>query len=177
MFEEYLQDSYEFLSLGSQSANTTDHREARRYFRASVFYAFGAFEAFVNYIGDSFAKADNITKHEISFLNDKVLTFSVAKGVTEKTEYHPLDEKLRLLIQKFVPHFDFQCPTWFKFMEFKHFRHSLVHPRQIDDETTTAEYRKKVTNGLKAIIELMNIVNEGMFKKPLRKKLLDLIPD
>jgi len=178
MFEEYLQDSYEFLSLGNKSARESKDREARRYYRASVFYASGAIEAFVNYIADSFVQAGNITTpHEISFLNDKALTFSVDRGISEKTEYHRLDEKLRLLIRKFVPDFDFQSPTWAKFMEFKDFRDSLVHPRQIDDETTTGEYRKRVTNGLKAIIELMNIVSKGMFQKPLRKQLLDLIPD
>jgi len=177
MFEEYLQDSYEFLSLGNGLARESNDREARRYYRASVFYASGAIEAFANYIADSFAKAGNITPHEISFLNDKALAFSVDKGVIQKTEYHPLDQKLRLLIRKFVPDFNFQSPTWVKFMEFKDFRDSLVHPRQVDDETTIAKYRKRVTDGLKAIIDLMNIVSKGMFQKPLRKQLLDLIPD
>ena len=174
MFEEYLQDSYEFLSCANGLAND---REARRYYRASVFYSSGAMEAFVNYIADAFAKASSITPHEIGFLNDKSLVFSLDKGLHEKPEYHRLDEKLRLLMRKFVPSFDFQSRTWVKFMEFKSLRDSLVHPRQLDDETTIAKYRKRVSEGLKAIIELMNIVNKGVFQRPLRRQLLDLIPD
>jgi hypothetical protein len=177
MFEEYLQDSYEFLSLANQYASTSQNREARRYYRASVFYCAGAIEAFVNYIGDAFAKADNITQHEIAFLNDRALVFSVTKGLTEKIQYHRLDEKIRLLINKFIPGFNFSTPVWSNFLEFRQFRDSLVHPRQVDDETTTADYRKRVTEGLKSIIELMNIVSKALFQKPLRAQLLDLIPD
>jgi hypothetical protein len=177
MFEEYLQDSYEFLSMANERAERSQEREARRYYRASVFYAAGAIEAFVNYIADSFAKAANIPPHEISFLNDKAVTFSVAKGLIEKTEYHRLDDKLRLLIQRFVPAFDFQSSTWSAFMQFRSFRDSLVHPRQAEDETGTSDYRKKVSAGLKAIIELMNSVSQGLFHRPLRKQLLDLIPE
>jgi hypothetical protein len=177
MFEEYLQDSYEFLSLANERAALSEDRDARRYYRASVFYTAGAIEAFVNYIADSFAKAHNIPPHEISFLNDKALTFSVAKGLIEKTEFHKLDDKLRLLIQRFLPGFDFQSSTWSRFMQFKDFRDSLVHPRQVDDETDTSAYRKKVSDGLKAIIELMNSISQGMFQRPLRKRLLDLIPE
>lgn len=177
MFEEYLQDSYEFLTIANTCASESRDREARRYYRASVFYTAGAIEAFVNYIADSFAKAANITPHEISYLNDKAIVFSVAKGTTEKIEFHRLDEKIRLLIQKFVPAFDFQCATWSKFMEFRAFRDSLVHPRQADDDTTTSDYRNKVTDGLKSVIEMMNIVSKGVFQKPLRAQLLDLIPD
>jgi hypothetical protein len=177
MFEEYLEDSYEFLLLADGSAERSGDREARRYYRASVFYASGAIEAFVNYLADSFAKAGSITPHEISFLNDRALVFSVDKGVTEKTEFHRLDQKLRLLIRKFVPSYNFQSGTWAKFIEFKRLRDSLVHPRQQDDERPTAEYHKRVTDGIKAIIELMNTVSIGMFQKPLRRHLLDLIPD
>jgi hypothetical protein len=81
MFEEYLQDSYQFLSIAEELATTSKDRDARRYYRASVFYASGAIEAFVNYIADSFAKAGSISPHEISFLNDKALIFSVDRGV------------------------------------------------------------------------------------------------
>jgi hypothetical protein len=155
MFEEYLQDSYQFLCLAEDLAKVSKERDARRYYRASVFYASGAIEAFVNYIADSFAKAGSISQHEISFLNDKALIFSVDKGIIERTEFHRLDDKIRLLMRKFVPDFDFQGVTWVKFKEFKDFRDSLVHPRQVDDETQIADYHKRVRAGLKAIIEIM----------------------
>ena len=60
MFEEYLQDSYIFLSIAEEASKKPNEREARRYYRASVFYAAGAIEAFVNYIADSFAQAESL---------------------------------------------------------------------------------------------------------------------
>ena len=78
MFEEYLQDSYEFFILARQASKKSEERTARRYFRASVFYAAGAIEAFTNYIADSLAKAQTLSIHEISFLNDKALVFDAS---------------------------------------------------------------------------------------------------
>jgi hypothetical protein len=177
VFEEYLQDAYEFLSIAEELTGEGNERKSRRYYRASVFYASGAIEAFINYIADSFAKAGSISQHEISFLNDKALRFSIDKGLIERSEFHRLDEKIRLILHKFISDFDFQSVTWVKFMEFKDFRDDLVHPRQLDDVTSPIEYRKKVRAGLKAIIEIMNSISKGMFQKPLRKQLLDLIPE
>lgn len=176
MFEEYLQDSHNFLSIAEKAFKASNEREARRYYRASVFYSAGAIEAFVNYIADSFAKAESLTAHEIAFLNDRRLVFSIDRGLNERTEYHSIDDKLHLLLSKFVPGLDFNGGTWSSFMQFKNFRDLLVHPRQADDTTEITEYQKKVKAGLSSIIELMNCVSKGIFKKPLRKQLLDLIP-
>ena len=176
MFEEYLQDSNEFLSIAKEAFKASNEREARRYYRASVFYSAGAIEAFVNYIADSFAKAESLTAHETAFLNDKRLVFSIDKGLNERTEYHSIDDKLRLLLNKFVPSFDFGNVLWSNFMQFKNFRGSLVHPRQPEDKTEIVEYQTKVPTGLSSIIELMNCVSRGISQKPLRKQLLDLIP-
>jgi hypothetical protein len=176
VFEEYLQDSYNFLLIAEEASKVSNEREARRYYRASVFYSAGAIEAFVNYIADSFAKAQSLTDHEIAFLNDRRLVFSADRGLSERTEYHSIDDKLRLLLNKFVVGFDFSSSLWSNFMQFKDFRDLLVHPRQAEDKTKLAEYQTKVQIGLSSIIELMNCVSKGIFKKPLRKQLLDLIP-
>jgi hypothetical protein len=176
MFEEYLQDSNEFLLKAEGALKASKEREARRYYRASVFYSAGAIEAFVNYIADSFAQAESLTAHETAFLNDKRLVFSIDRGLNERTEYHSIDDKLRLLLNKFVPGFDFSSGLWSNFMQFKNFRDLLVHPRQAEDKTGMAEYQTKVQTGLSSTIELMDCVSRGIFKKPLRKQLLDLIP-
>jgi hypothetical protein len=178
MFEEYLQDAYEFFQAAKKSAETGDERAARRFYRAAVFYAFGAVEAFVNYIADSFAKAQSLLPHEIAFLNDKSLTFSTDKfALIERTDYHRLEDKLKMLIRKFVPGFSFNSKSWSRTMEFKDFRDSLLHPRQNDDETSINEYEKKLRRGMAGTIEIMNLVSKGIFKRPLRKKLLDLMPE
>jgi hypothetical protein len=177
MFEDYLQDSYHFLSKAEQLAHDGKDREAKSFFRASVFYVAGAMEAFVNYLADSFSKAKSIPQHEIFFLTDTTLVFSKNKGFVEKTAFHSIEDKLRLLISKFVPSFNFNGLSWNKFVDFKALRNSLVHPREVDDERGSAEYAEMLRAGLKATIEIMNEIMKGMSGRPLRKQILDLIPD
>ena len=179
MFEEYLQDSYDFFITAQRASKEADDREARRYYRASVFYAASAMEAFVNYTADAFAKGESLSPHEIAFLNDKVLTFSPKKGeLVEQAKYYSIDDKLRFLLRKFAPEFDFETNiSWSKFMEFKSFRDALVHPRQSEDETEIADYQKKTSRGISGTIELMDYLSRGIYKTPLRKQLLDLIPE
>jgi hypothetical protein len=177
LFEDYLQDAYEFLNLAERFKQENDERAARRYYRAAVFYASGAMEAFVNYIADSFAHARSIPQYEIAFLNDRLISFSVDKGIFERTEFHKLDDKIRVLTGRFAPTFDYRSVGWNRFMEFKKFRDSLVHPRQVDDETSLAAYQKTIQEGLKSVIGIMNDISQGLWRKPLRKQLLDLIPE
>ncbi|MGA2332089.1 MAG: hypothetical protein ABSG75_10035 [Syntrophales bacterium] len=131
---------------------------------------------FTNYIADSFAQAGSLSPIEIAFLDDKRLTFDKGKQI-ERIEFHSLDEKLRLLITMFVPSFDFGNAVWSRLMAFKDLRDSLVHPKRNDDEIDIVAYQNNVSIGLAAVIEIMNCLSQGIFRKPLRKRLLDLIPD
>jgi len=83
----------------------------------------------------------------------------------ERTEYHSIDDKLRLLLNKFVPDFDFSSGIWSSFMQFKNFRDLLVHPRQADDKTEIIEYQKKVQAGF----IFNNRTNELCFKGYIQK--------
>lgn len=176
MFEEYLQDAHNFFKKAVQTQGNDG--KARTYFRASIFCSSSAVEAFVNYHGDSFAKAEKLPAHEIAFLNDKAIYFSATKGITsEKIEYHKLDDKLRVLIRRFVSNYNFNSTVWNNLVDFKKLRDSLVHPRKFEDETDLIEYNERIKKGLNAIIEIMNIISKGIHGKPLRKKLLDLTLD
>lgn len=176
MFEEYLQDAYEFLLLAQKAK---DDREARRYYRAATFYIAGAIESFLNYIAESFALAATLSPHEIAFLNDKNLIYSPSKlDVLEKTEYHKVEDKLKVLIKRFLPALSLEkTPWWSELQQFKDFRDSLVHPRNSEDGNDLSTYNKKVTSGLRATIQGMNELSKGIFKTPLRRQLLDLMPD
>lgn len=175
MFEEYLQDASEFFE---EAQKTTDVRIARRYYRAAVFYTSGAMEAFVNYIADTFEKGGTFTPHEIAFLTDKNLTFSQKSwDIAEKTEYHRVEDKIRFLLSKFSPNFDFNNQAWSSLMSLKDIRDSLIHPRNAEDETTAEEYRKILSAGLHGVITTMNSVSEAIFRKPLRLQILDLKPE
>src|SRR4029077_15555749 len=177
MFEDYLQDSHYFLAAAEKTAKEHNFRDARRYFRASVFCAFGAMEAFVNYLADAFSKGNSIPAHEILFLTDTALVFAKNKGFVERTEFHRLEDKLRLLISKFVSGFDFDGLSWNRFKEFKDLRDSLVHSRDAEDERDPSDYRTRVRSGLKSVIEIMNKIMEGIAGRPLRKQILDLAPE
>lgn len=143
MFEEYLQDAYEFKIAAEKSMRESEDRISRRYYRASVFYTSGAIEAFVNYVGDAFAKGNALSLTEIAFLNDKRLVCSPEKGaLIERVEFNRVEDKLKFLIKKFDPAFNFNCTSWSQLSEFKDFRDSLVHPRKTEDELELSEYKK-----------------------------------
>jgi len=174
MFEDYLIDSYSFYEKAQKCEN---EREAKKYYRASIFYASSSIESFANYLADTFNQGESLSEFEIAFLLDKRLFFNPDKiEVEDKTEFHSVDDKLKILIKKFIEDFDFKCRDWSQFNEFKKFRNRLVHPRESEDNIDLTDYRDHLKRGLTSIINLMNIISNGIFKRPLRKKLLDLIP-
>ena len=161
----------------TKAASQKNLRDAKRYYRVSVFCAISAIEAFVNYVGDAFAQSTSLESYEIAFLTDRpfVPVHGQFKMLLEKPEYHRLEDKLRFLICKFVPSFDFEkTPCWSRLIEFKKFRDSLTHPRQDEDETELEGYETITTRGISSVIEIMNHLCKGIFNRPLRKKLLDL---
>jgi hypothetical protein len=178
MFEEYLHDAHELFCAANLAASQSKDQEAKRYFRAAIFYSASAMEAFVNYIGDSFKKAGKLSDHERAFLNDNQIIFDPGKGsVIIQTRYYGIDDKLKFLIRKFSPKYDIgKSRAWNSFIEFKDLRDSLVHPRQVDDDIDINEYREKLKVGMFGTITLMNDISKGIFRRPLRKKVLDLIP-
>jgi len=175
MFEDYLEDAHHFTLEAQKHKN---EREAKRYFRASVFYTLASIEAFVNFVGDTLAQGTKSKIYETAFLTDK--KFGIEEGdfrILEQVEYHRLEDKLRFLLCKFVPSFDFaNNPAWGQFIEFKRFRDDLTHPRKNEDNIEIVEYRRRLTTGLWSVIQIMNCLCQGIFDKPLRKRLTDLMP-
>jgi len=159
-----------------KASSQSNPNDAKRYYRVSVFCAMSAIEAFVNYVGDAFAQSGSLEPCEIAFLTDR--QFVPIRGkfeILESMEYHRLEDKLKFLICRFIPSFNFnKTPCWGRLIEFKKFRDSLTHPRQDEDETQLLEYKTITAKGLSSIIEIMNHLCTGIFGRPLRKKLLDL---
>ena len=56
-------------------------------------------------------------------------------------------------------------------------RDSLIHPRLDEDETPLEDYKKNLERGMWGIIEIMDCLSKAIFKKHLRKQILDLKPD
>lgn len=180
MFEDYLQDAHAFYVEGRKKQSDSDERVAKRYYRASVFYANAAMEAFVNQIALSLKRANivGIDQHTIAYLNDERLDFNHKAGeLQRKQEYHPLDEKLKLLIKSYDNTFDFNIQAWGHLHEIKKFRDALVHPRESEDEIDITTYEDNIKKGLFGIIDIMNRVSTTIYRKPLRRKILDLMPE
>ena len=178
MFEQYLQDAYSLFCLANTPEKKLSDQEIKRYLRASIFYSASAMEAFVNYIGDSFEKGESLSENEIAFLNDKQFIFDPGKGkLISQIRYYSIEDKVKFLIHKFSPKYDFgKSKAWINYLDFKKFRDSLVHPKHIDDEITIDEYIEKIKKGMFGTITLMNDISKSIFRRPLRKQLLDLIP-
>lgn len=179
MFEEYLIDAREFYDIAKKAKQQGEIREAQRYYRAAVFYTASALEAFVNYVAQGFELTPSFPPHEAAFLNDRELVFDPRKGeLVERVRYYAIEDKVRFLIRQFNPNYSLgTSKEWSRFLEFKEFRDGLIHPRQSDDDTSVERYDEILRDGLSCIISLMNVMAKGIYKRPLRKKVLDLVPD
>lgn len=177
MFEEYLYDADYFLERAIESKDNDEL--SKRYFRASIFSSFGAIEAYINFIGITLELAKSLQPYEIALLTDKRFEFNAKEFVlTEKSDFRRLEDKLKFIIHKFLPNFDYgneKC--WSSLKIYKTIRDELTHPRNDEDERSFDEYKLKVEKGLTGIIDLMNKISVGIFEKPLRKKILELSPN
>lgn len=172
MFEEYLEDAFYFAV---EAKEKSDKREAKRYYRASVFYVASALEAFINYISSILIQGD-LKQCEIALLTDRKFRLNNGRfEVGEIFELHGIEDKVKFLICKFNPSFDFEhFAAWSQFIEFKEFRNTIVHPTHEYDEIELDEYRRKIKMGLSAIIEMIDFLCQLIIKKPLRQKIRDL---
>ena len=59
MFQDYLEDASQFYQLAETKNANGEEREAKMYYRAAVFCAASALEAFVNLIGFTFSQGGN----------------------------------------------------------------------------------------------------------------------
>lgn len=173
MFEDYLEDAHFFCA---EAEKLVDGRESARFYRASVFYTASAMEAFVNYIGDTFAQADVFEPYEIAFLTDR--EFKRERGefrVSERLQPNRIEDKLKYLMYRFSRGIDLgQYAPWCKYTEFREFRNSIVHPRQDADEIDITQYRAMARIGLSSTIAIMDVLCSNIFDRPLRKRLIDL---
>lgn len=173
MFEDYLEDSNYFVR---KALEVTNERESKRFYRVAVFCAISAVEAFINYIGETLTQGKIFQLYEIAFLTDKKFDFSRGTfKILDQMEYHKFEDKLKFLICKFVPNFDFDhTPCWSRLLELKKFRDMITHPHEEEDEIDIGEYEAKLKTGLSSAVEIMDYLCKGIFSRPLRKKLLDL---
>jgi len=174
MFEEYLKDAHFFLT---KAIDESEIELSQRYYRVSIFCELCAIESYVNYIAQPLELAEVMNTHETAFLLEKKVELIGDKfEIIDKMQFQKLEDKLRFLIIRFDKTFDFEKnPCWPRFMELKRKRDELTHPRHDKDDTSVSSYERISKNGLNAIIEIINRLSTAIFKRGLRKQILDLI--
>lgn len=175
MYEEYLLDSYYFYELGKDYKKGRNKQECKKYFRASIFYLFSVIDGYINFIADEDA---SLLRDELQvYIADKKYRFSTSTYSTEKvTEYHPVISKLKLIIRVFAPEYNLKTAAeWQHLMNLKKLRDRIVHPGTDEDIVSPDEYETVIENGLKSIINLLNMLTQKIFGRSLKRKLLDLL--
>jgi len=173
MFEEYLKDTKHFYQ---QAILQTKAELARANFRASVFCASSAMEAFINFVGETVETSEILNANEIAYLNDKILEVNPSKGnVEERKKFQPIDGKIKFLIKKFSVDIEIQNDlNWSKFISLKQLRDKLVHSKEFTDNTPIDNYKKKLTSGINSTIYLIDRISRKIFSKGLRRQILDM---
>ena len=136
-----------------------------------------AMETFINYIAGTFAEAGDkaLASYELALLLDKRFGQSDGKfRMSDQVAYSRLEDKLRFLIERFSVDL-LQKGEWTQFLEFKRLRDGLVHSRSDEDEKTLADYDAECARGVAATFLVMNALCQGIFKRPLRRALHDLV--
>ena len=174
MFEDYLKDSKYFYE--EAESHKGDEELAKRYYRASVFCAASALEAFINFIGNTIETAGTLEVNEVAYINDQVLEVVPSKGTTErKTKFNSIEGKLKFLIKRLdVDIVIDRDSNWSDFKEFKKLRDRLIHPKEEDDEVSIKDYSLELKKGLNSNIYLIDKVAKKLFSKGLRRSLTDL---
>ena len=179
MFEEYLRDTAHFLEEGRRATRDGDEEAAKRSYRVTVMIGGAAMETFVNYIASTFNSpaSRRLEPYELALLLDK--RFGQQDGrfsIQDRPSYSRLEDKLRFLVDRFSVDLDLGTSSeWSQFLEFKRLRDSLVHARADEDDRSVDQYDAACIRGVCATFALMNRLSEGIFKRPLRAKLHDLV--
>lgn len=172
MFEDYLEDTFYFARRGFESE---DDRDQVREFRAAVFTAASALEAFLNYVADGFEAGDGIEPYELALLQDR--RFALEQGefrVLNQTEFRRIEDKLRFLLKRFVPDFNVLTnPIWSHFASFKSLRDDITHPRDTKD-LSLKRISDELPRGINAVIDLIDLLLSGIYGKRLRPRIREL---
>ena len=179
MFEEYLRDTTHYLEEGRRATRDGDEEAAKRSYRVTVMVGGAAMETFVNYIASTFDSPAprTLEPYELALLLDKRFGQQDGRfGIQDQSAYSRLEDKLRFLFNRFSIAIDLGTSSeWCQFLEFKRLRDSLVHARTDEDETSVEDYDAACVRGVRASFVLMNRLSEGIFGKPMRAKLHDLV--
>lgn len=172
MFETYLEDAFHFLSIGLSHETS---KEQERYLRVAVFAAASALESFLNYLADGFETNQALQPYELALLLDRKFALENGKfEISKQTEFRRLEDKLRFLLARYCPKFSLAAtPAWSAFDAFKRLRDDITHPRE-EKDIGLERMKKELPKGMNAVIDIIEVLLQGIYGHPLRPKISDL---
>lgn len=174
MFEQYLFDAKHFLDEAKGAEELKDDAMCKRLYRSSIWHLSAAVDSYLNTTSQALDRT-TIDPLLIAYLQDKAYVVKASSGTTTfRTEYHSVEDRLRLLAKLYSCELPYKTKIWSDFLLLKALRDELTHPKGDDDVVSLTRYDKVGSDGLSAVIHLLNLLNKSVFGKPFRKTLREL---
>lgn len=160
-----LEESKRFLEKAQSSTNLD------AYLHAALNLAFCSLEAHVNAIAEEMLLAPNIAAWDISVLAEKKIELKNGRiTVLDQQKMYRLEDRLLFISQRFTAApIDRNSPEWSRLREAVKLRNALTHPKEAVVLT-----QENVAGGIKSILDILDLLYRGLYKKPHPRKSLGL---
>ena len=166
-FASYFEDAKAFLDFAESRQKAGNNRSAEAFCRAALLVGFASFEAFLHSVALDFLDSDHpaLSVHDRAFLSEKevVLDKEGSFAVSERAKFARLEERILFLYRRLSgKKFDRSKSFWSMFQSGIKLRNEVVHPKEYQSLAP-----KTVAHTLTAILDTMNYVSLGIYKRKL----------
>jgi hypothetical protein len=166
-FATYFEDAKAFLSLAEGRLKDGEARCSEAYCRASLLVGFASFEAFLHSVSLDFLDSHHpdLSIHDRAFLSEKevILGMEGEFEISERTKFGRFDDRIIFLYRRFSgKKFDRTKNFWSVLQSGIKLRNEVVHPKGCPQLVP-----KTVATILTAILDVMNYISMGIYRKKL----------
>lgn len=175
-FVDYFEDAKSFFELAKNLTKKNDTRGTETFARASLLLGFASFEAFLTSVTSDFIAAKNsmLSIHDKALLMEMEVSLD-ADGtfqISNRQKFMKLEERILFLHYLLAgKKIDRNKPFWSRLIAGIKLRNEVVHPK-----THKTVDIKTLESTLDAILDTMNLITKGAYKKPLPLASSRLIP-
>jgi hypothetical protein len=166
-FVTYFEDAKAFLEAAQSRENDNNFRSSDAFCRASLLVGFASFEAFLHSVSMDFVDSQHpdLSIHDVALLREKEVNLDKdgAFEISEKPKFARLEERVLFLYRRFSgKKFDRTKSFWSLLQTGIKLRNEIVHPKECQTLSS-----KIVSQTLTAILETMNYISLGIYKRKL----------
>jgi|GEM_PF-1447385 len=167
VFSDNFEDAKSFLEIARKCHKRGEERFSAAFAKASLLAAFSSFEAFLHSISSDFIDSNNkqLSVHDRGFLMELEVSLNSegAFYITKKSKFGRVEDRILFLYRRLSgKRFDTTKKFWSVFRDSSILRNQVAHPK-----SNTVVSISILENALSAILETMNYISQGIFKKPL----------